>query len=87
MVKAEVTKTSKLNVFKAPSDCALVEITTTAIKIAVGKDISPKIYQHILGLAMSHQKRLQLVQCESLSNLNKIDKLVEMFNQEYALYI
>jgi hypothetical protein len=87
VTKAVDCSNTKYHIYRAPSECALVEITSTSIKIAVGNNIPSKVYQHILGIAMTQLKQLKLVHCESLNNLNKIDKLIEFFNKEYALYI
>jgi hypothetical protein len=79
--------TSKIGIYRAPSTSALVEITDTKLKLVVGKDIPDLIYKHLLGLALTHKKRLEITECENLKNLNKIDKLVELYNNEFSLYI
>jgi hypothetical protein len=87
MSKAENCSTSRCNKYTAPSDSVLVEITDTRLRLVVGKQIPPKVYKHILGMAMSQKKRLELIECENLKNLRAIDDLITLYNKEYSLYI
>ena len=87
VLKPSKTPGGKLKIFVAPSESVLIEVTDTRIKLVIGRNIPPKVYQHILGFAMSHGKRLELVQCENLRNLDKIDKLIELYNSEFSLFI
>jgi hypothetical protein len=85
--RANNVSTNKKGRYVAPSNCILVEITGTSIKVAVGKSVPTATYQNLLGLALNNGKRLELVECEDIRNLRTIDTLIDTYNTQFALYI
>jgi len=72
--------------YVAESTSVLLIEKKTKIEITVGRFVSDEVLQNVMGYALKQNKFLEIRQCETLDNLQQVDRMVVLCNDfvQYA---
>jgi hypothetical protein len=71
----------KVQPYVAESTSAILVETEYGIEITVGRLVSENVLKNILSYALTNKKPLSIKQCETLENLQAVDRMVLLCNE------
>lgn len=67
--------------YTAPSSSILLVVGKRTIELVIGRQVTDRTLQNMLGYGLKNKKPLKILRCELLNNLQTVDQMITLCNK------